>query len=354
MRRDAVQYWRRIAIGTLIASGVVLFVFAGATFDTPPAELARNFGISLLFSVCIAPLLGVAMPYLAPRLSCSLPYPLNWGAIILAMAVLALAGSVIAISALVAAGVVPAPEFIPWLRGSIRVSVAVTLTIGIFITGYETMKARIAQASAEAHLASLESRVQPHFLFNTLNSIAALVHDDPDGAERMTTRLASLMRSALDSGAEPLVPLDEELRVVRDYLEIEQVRFGKRLSFSIDRDTKSAAAMVPRFSVQTLVENSVKHAAAPARSTTTISVRASASNGRVRIAVVDDGPGFDGTQLLDGHGLALLRARLGLLFDGASLGIDNGSGLTVTLDLPIVGSREARVRGIAPQPPRSA
>jgi len=345
MRRDAVQYWRRIAVGTLIASGVVLFVFAGATFNTPVHELARNFGISLLFSVCIAPLLGVAMPYLGPRLSCGLPYPLNWVATVLVMAVLALVGTALAVAVLVAAGAVAPADFVPWLRSSIRVSVAVTLTIGIFITGYETMRARVAHASAEAHLASLEARVQPHFLFNTLNSIAALVHEDPDGAERMTTRLASLMRSALDSGADPLLPLDDELRVVRDYLEIEQVRFGDRLSFSIERDLASAGAMVPRFSVQTLVENSVKHAAMPARGATAVVVRADASEGRVRVAVEDNGPGFDAAHLPDGHGLALL-------FEGASLRIESRSGRSaVTLDLPIVGTGDVRGRRLVPSEP---
>ena len=92
-------------------------------------------------------------------------------------------------------------------------------------------RGRGAAARAEAQLASIESRVQPHFLFNTLNSIAALVHDDPAGAERMTGQLAALLRSALDSTATPLVPLDEELRVVRAYLEIERVRFGDRLRY---------------------------------------------------------------------------------------------------------------------------
>ena len=78
----------------------------------------------------------------------------------------------------------------------------------------ERDEAEARRLAAEAQLASIESRVQPHFLFNTLNSIAALVHDDPDGAERMTGQLASLLRSALDNTATPLVTLDEELRIV--------------------------------------------------------------------------------------------------------------------------------------------
>src|SRR5204862_1956716 len=115
----------------------------------------------------------------------------------------------------------------------------VTLIFGIFATVVETMRARLDETTvalrtkerdeararrlaAEAQLASLESRVNPHFLFNTLNSIAALVHDDPSAAERMTAQLASLMRSSLEAGSMPLVPLDEELRIVHAYLDIER------------------------------------------------------------------------------------------------------------------------------------
>jgi LytS/YehU family sensor histidine kinase len=266
------------------------------------------------------------------------------------MAALAMVGSVAAIGALVAAGVVAPSHFLSWFQSSTRISLAVTLTIGIFITGYEMMRARVAQASAEAQLASLESRVQPHFLFNTLNSIAALVHDDPAGAEQMTTRLASLMRSALDERGEPLVPLVDELRVVRDYLEIERVRFGDRLRFSIVDEAAASDAMVPRLAVQTLVENAVKHAVTPARGGATIVVRASAANGRLRVSVEDDGPGFDPKVLPEGHGLALLRARLGLLFtDRPALDIDSAAGRTVVrMDLGLTTAGNGRQRR-APQ-----
>src|SRR5207253_6046918 len=114
---------------------------------------------------------------------------------------------------------------------------------GVFATVMETLRTQLDETTlalrtkerdeadarrlaTEAQLASLESRVNPHFLFNTLNSIAALVHDDPAAAERVTGELASLMRSSLESGSTPLVSVDEELRVVRAYLDIERIRFG--------------------------------------------------------------------------------------------------------------------------------
>ena len=132
----------------------------------------------------------------------------------------------------------------------------------------ERDEAEARRVATEAQLASLESRVNPHFLFNTLNSIAALVRDDPAAAERMTGQLAALMRSSLYQQT-PLVTLDEELRIVRAYLEIEQVRFGDRLHYRFEVTEDATAALVPRLAVQTLVENSVKYAghrrAAPGR-----------------------------------------------------------------------------------------
>ena len=228
-----------------------------------------------------------------------------------------------------------------------------TLIFGVSISAIEAMRARLddtmmalrtkerdeAEArriAAEAQLAALENRVQPHFLFNTLNSIAALVHDDPARAERMTMQLASLLRSSLDQEGSPLVPLGEELHVVRNYLEIERVRFGDRLRYAIEVDQAWSASRVPRLAVQTLVENSVKYAVSPRREGGSITVHAAGRRNRVQIEVRDDGPGFGAAALEEGHGLALLRARLAMLFgDDASLGIASAPGATsVTLDLP--------------------
>jgi LytS/YehU family sensor histidine kinase len=262
-------------------------------------------------------------------------------AITAAMTVMALIGSIVAIAALVVVGVVPPHNFGEWFRGSLRIAIVITLTIGLFITGYETMRAREAQAVTQAKLASLESRVQPHFLFNTLNSIAALIHEDPHGAERMTGQLASLMRTSLDQAAKPLVSLDDELKTVRDYLAIEQVRFGDRLRYRVDIDEAARQASVPRLSIQTLVENSVKYAVSPRRDGASIAIAvrvATADSRRFRTFVVtveDDGPGFDAADIPSGHGLALLRDRVGLLFKRFPLRIESAPGRTVvTMTVP--------------------
>jgi len=181
--------------------------------------------------------------------------------------------------------------------------------------------------TAEAQLSSLESRVDPHFLFNTLNSVSELVHENPSAAERVVGQLASLMRSSLDRGGSALVSLEQELGFVQDYLDIERVRFGDRLRYTIDVSTPLRSTRVPRLSLQTLVENSVKYAVSPSRAGACIIVRASTHLGRTRIEVGDDGPGFDGVDLANlpaGHGLALLEARLKMQFgEAAEMGIDS-------------------------------
>jgi LytS/YehU family sensor histidine kinase len=223
-----------------------------------------------------------------------------------------------------------------WFAGSLRSVIIMTLLFGIGISALETMRARLAQSTAEAQLASLESRVQPHFLFNTLNSIAALVHDDPARAEKMTTDLAALLRSSLDQQTTPLVALDDELRIVNTYLEIERVRFGERLRYRMDVDPALGTARVPRLAVQTLVENAIKYAVSPRREGATIVVSAQEHDGRLRLSVADDGPGFDAGAVPDGHGLNLLQARLAALFKSAArLSIESRPGATrVDVDVP--------------------
>jgi LytS/YehU family sensor histidine kinase len=185
------------------------------------------------------------------------------------------------------------------------------------------------QLAAESQLALLESRVQPHFLFNALNSIAALIPQDPALAERMVGQVASLLRSSLDAQMARLVPLEEELRVVRAYLEVERVRFGDRLRYQVHVSNGAARIEVPPLSVQTLVENSVKYAVSPRRGGASVTVHASADHGIARVEVRDDGPGFSDRDVRAGHGLALLRSRLALLFgDRAGLRIDYAPGRT--------------------------
>ncbi|HEX3479603.1 MAG TPA: histidine kinase [Kofleriaceae bacterium] len=239
----------------------------------------------------------------------------------------------------------------------IALAVSAPLTLGA--TAFFTLRARLARTeaslhakeldhqralalAAEARLASLESRVRPHFLFNALNSAIALIPEDPRRAEQLLERLAGLLRFSLDA-APALVPLGEEIRVVTDYLEIERVRFGERLRFAIDIPDELLGAMIPAFAVQTVVENSVKYAVSAHGSGAHIAVSARRDGGRLRLEITDDGPGFTGPIWLRGHGLDGLRARLDALYGPAArviapiertVGAGGAGGAGVAIELP--------------------
>jgi sensor histidine kinase YesM len=354
LERSRLRYWIRMASTYVAAALVVTLAFSGVGLHTPWRRALEAFAVSLLFSLCIGPAVAAVMPRLAPFAWARFRFPLNWAVMIAVMTGLAAGGSLLAIALLTAVGYIQSGRaFASWFAGSLRISIIITLTFGILITAYELMRAQLDAATlalrtkerdeadarriaAQAQLASLESRVQPHFLFNTLNAIAALVHDDPAGAERMTGQLASLLRSALDNSDNPLVTLEEELHVVRAYLDIERVRFGDRLRYAVDLGANTGSVLVPRMGLQTLIENSVKYAISPRREGGSIGLTAIAGDGRVRITVEDDGPGFNAADRPDGHGLALLEARLAMLFgDNASMHVNSAPGRTeVTMTIP--------------------
>ncbi len=347
-------YAARMALVNVCAALAVLVAFSRADGDVTVRSLMVAFGVSFTFANCIGTPMAVVMPTLGRQVFSRLHAPLNWVVMLLTMVVMALGGSVLSILVLTGVGYLPPEAFMSWFLGSARTSLIVTLTFGVGVTLYETMRSRLERTTLalakkerdeaearriamEAQLASLESRVQPHFLFNTLNSIAALIPQDPAGAERMTGQLASLLRSSLDLADSPLVPLRQELRSVRDYLEIERVRFGERLRFQITMPDEVERVTVPRFSLQTLVENSVKFAVSPRREGGLVDVAAEATtDDRVRLSVTDNGPGFDPAAAPDHHGLALLRERLALSFgEQASLQISSRPGHTcVTVTVP--------------------
>jgi two-component system, LytTR family, sensor histidine kinase AlgZ len=178
----------------------------------------------------------------------------------------------------------------------------------------EAAEERARKLATEAQLRSLESRIHPHFLFNTLNSISALISVNPARAEQIVGRLAVLLRASLDNSNQPLIPLQQELAMVESYLDIERARFGDKLQGSTEVSEELRRVKVPPMSVQTLVENAVKHGITPQSSGGVILVVASAENGNLKIEVRDTGPGFNLTAVPAGHGLDNLVERLDALF----------------------------------------
>jgi anti-sigma regulatory factor (Ser/Thr protein kinase) len=223
---------------------------------------------------------------------------------------------------------------------------------------YERVRDREIRASqlegqlATTQLAMLKLQLQPHFLFNTLNAISALMHKNVYSAQEMLSRLSDLLRVSLDNVAVQEVPLKSEIEFIRNYLHIEQVRFQDRLSVTMDIDPETLDAMVPNMVLQPLVENSIRHGIARSSGPGTIDIESTRLNGLIRIAVRDNGPGLPTP--MNGHthgngngsgigrtkgglGLANTRARLQQLYgDRHRLDISNapGGGVQVTLDIP--------------------
>jgi two-component system sensor histidine kinase AlgZ len=179
------------------------------------------------------------------------------------------------------------------------------------------LRAKLAQpADATARLVELQSRIRPHFLFNTLNTAMALVRVDPRKAEDVLADLAELFRVALIPGGES-VSLAEEIDLAQRYLAIEQIRFGDRLAVKWDLDDEAGTARVPPLLLQPLVENAVRHGIEPSGDGGQIRVRTRVRRGHALLSVVNTVPSEPSQP---GHGLALrnVRERLHLMHDVAA------------------------------------
>jgi two-component system, LytTR family, sensor kinase len=170
---------------------------------------------------------------------------------------------------------------------------------------------------AEARLAALTAQINPHFLFNTLNSVSSLIRTNPDQARAMVVRLSKVLRRLLRKH-ENFSSLRDELNFIEDYLSIEVVRFGDKLRFEQDVEAAALDALVPSMLLQPLVENSIKHGLSPKIEGGVIRIRARRSGERVRLSVEDDGVGVPeaklATILEHGIGVGNVNERLRVLF----------------------------------------
>jgi len=196
---------------------------------------------------------------------------------------------------------------------------------------------KLRRIETETRLRDLQAKLNPHFLFNALNSTAALIYDDPRRAERSVERLSGLYRRVLDHSSQSLVGLGEELRLVEDYLELEKLRFDEKLAFEISCPDELLGTLVPAFIVEPLVENSIKHGSAEGTALR-IEVRVRTDpEGRVLVTVADNGPGFEAEKTGAGFGLYSIQERLRLQYgERASLDIDSagGRGTVISIRLP--------------------
>lgn len=174
----------------------------------------------------------------------------------------------------------------------------------------------LRRALEQARLLALQSRLDPHFLFNSLNLVAELCRDEPEEAERCVVRLGGLLRAALEHAEQPLIPLGRELDLCLDYLDLCRTRFGARLQVEVERAPEADHARVPLFAVQVLCENAVRHGVERQTAGGTVRIVSSASERQARVQVTSPGS-FRGPR--EGAvGIDLVRRRLALAFKGAA------------------------------------
>ncbi len=345
-----------IVIATWNLVGSIASLLFDATFQPPEAGalVSQHFIHALIYANCIGTGVAILVLLGAPRLS-RLPFPADWAALTIAALLVSIAGTVVAASILMAFGWFPRDfEWLAPHRMGLGLLLGVGFALGLYgfhsirmrldavtrvlrAREFEEMRAR--QLAAEASLSSLESRIRPHFLFNTLNSISALIGEEPASAERMIERLAALLRFSLDAASTQTIALGLELDITTDYLEIEKARYRESLHYSAHVEDDLRSLRVAPFALQTLVENSVRHVVASRSAGGRISIGATRRGPNLALEVRDDGPGFTERDIAPGHGLHNLRSRLAMLFDGrGELSVASRPGTTVvTLVMPAWG-----------------
>jgi signal transduction histidine kinase len=200
------------------------------------------------------------------------------------------------------------------------------------------LAARAREEATRSQLAALQAQLNPHFLFNSLNTVASLVRTDPRRAEATVENLAHILRRTLDRSAKSAIPLSDELDYLRAYLSIEQERYGPRLSVDWNVDPAALACLVPPMTLQPLVENSLKHGLSKKLAGGHVRIVVSRHNGTLHMQVDDDGPGF-ARDARDGTGLGNLRQRLATLYGGAaSVHVNGAPGASVALEIPAESS----------------
>jgi len=230
---------------------------------------------------------------------------------------------------------------IPWTAGrSAWVALAITVTAGVIGTGFFWTRHRAAEMqrqAVQAQLKLLQAQIEPHFLFNTLANLDALIQTDPQRARAMLGHLNDYLRATLAATRRERSTLADEFALLRGYLEVQGMRMGERLQFKLELPDSLAQADVPPMLLQPLVENSLKHGLEPKVEGGEVKVTAREEGDRLVLEVADTGLGkANGSTGGTGVGLANVRERLAAAYEGAKLeaGMNPAGGYTVTLSIP--------------------
>jgi Putative regulator of cell autolysis len=354
--------WRRAA---LLFSGwtLVSIIFAGISYAAAIGENNKEFGfVSALRLNLVQFYLWAILSPLLFRFSRRFPIefrPLNLRNLLLYFpALISFAGIHQVIHLAVLWSIAPRwrqrfPALIDCYRAYFGFGFYIDLIIALLIViavhallYYQNFRAsELAQSSlktqlAQAQLRALKMQLHPHFLFNTLHSISSLVLEDPPKANSMIARLGDFLRLTLENSNQQLVSLKEETEFLRCYLEIEQVRFGDRLTVALELEPQTLSVQVPHLILQPVVENAIQHAIAPRAARGHINIEAKRFNNLLRLEVRDNGPGIalnDGLVRTEGVGLSNVRARLHQIY-GSDFRFElmnaRDGGLTVVMEIP--------------------
>lgn len=208
----------------------------------------------------------------------------------------------------------------------------------------ESVAALEAKSQADAaQLAMLRYQINPHFLFNTLNSISALVlTQENEKAEGMISGLSRFLRFSLDNNPNVKITIAQEMDVAREYLQIEKIRFEDRIDYSFEISESARDCLVPSLIFQPAVENAIKHAVAPSKEKISLHIFAGVENGRLSFGISDNGPGLGPIKADNGIGLANIRSRLSVIYKGqASVKISEppSGGVKVQFEIPAEKNR---------------
>jgi len=222
---------------------------------------------------------------------------------------------------------------------------AVTVLVSLTLDYYDRLQRReleltkLEKQLADAQLQALKMQLHPHFLFNTLNSVSALMYKDTNAAEEMIQKLENFLHMTLESSSSQEVTLQKELDFLSYYLQIEQIRFQDRLAVQLSIDPATLDARVPNLIMQPIVENAIRHGVATRAGQGRIEIRANRTNGVIQLQVQDNGPGLDteNNEIHEGVGLSNTRLRLQQIY-GETYRFDltnaPGGGVIATVELP--------------------
>lgn len=236
------------------------------------------------------------------------------------------------------------------LKFSLLIGFVASLSITAFMVIRENLENQISRIKAveieneklkrfelEARLNSLQAKLNPHFLFNTLNSTAALIYDNPVKAEESIVRLSDLYRKVFSISNQTFITLEEEIELIEDLLALEKLRFEDHLSYHIHCPEGLKQHKIPGLIIEPLVENIIKHVHGKTDDKIRVVLTIELKEGRLHISVADNGPGFNFERTDPGFGLYSIQERLRLLFDdnaGMSIASNTGQGTKVTVWLP--------------------